>query len=157
MPACRKARARELGIEFGVLKTGTHNAITDVKGLTVGQVTLKDDAIGMHTGVTAIVPHPNNIFKNKVPAGIFLANGFGKMAGFPQVKELGNIETPIVLTNDDVRSLNAVVGETNDGGINDIRSRFVKPEHVLKAIMEAKSGPVEEGPVGAGTGTKARS
>lgn len=176
MPACRKARARELGIEFGVLKTGTHNAITDVKGLTVGQVTLKDDAIGMHTGVTAIVPHPYNIFKNKVPAGIFLANGFGKMAGFPQVKELGNIETPIVLTNtlsvaagiegiidytfsfkenDDVRSLNAVVGETNDGGINDIRSRFVKPEHVLKAIMEAKSGPVEEGPVGAGTGTKA--
>ena len=176
MPSCHKARARELGIEFGVFKTGTYNAITDVKGLTVGQVTLKDESVGMHTGVTAIVPHPNNIFKNKVPAGIFLANGFGKMAGFPQVKELGNIETPIVLTNtlsvaagiegiidytfsfkenDDVRSLNAVVGETNDGGINDIRSRFVKPEHVLKAITQAKSGPVEEGPVGAGTGTKA--
>ena len=169
-------RPRDMGIEIGVLKTGTNNAITDVKGVLVGQVTLVDDKKGMHTGVTAIVPHTDNIFKNKVPAGIFLANAFGKMTGYPQVKELGNLETPIVLTNTlnvaagidgiidytfsfkengDVRSVNAVVGETNDGGINDIRARFVKPADVLKAIQTAKPGPVEEGAVGAGTGTKA--
>ena len=169
-------RPRDLGIEIGVLQTGTHNAITDVKGVLVGQVNKHDDKKGMHTGVTAIVPHTNNIFKNKVPAGIFLANGFGKMTGYPQVKELGNLETPIVLTNtlnvaagidgiidytfsfkenSDVRSVNAVVGETNDGSINDIRARFVKPADVLKAITTAKSGPVEEGAVGAGSGTKA--
>lgn len=169
-------RPRDLGIEIGVLQTGAHNAITDVKGVLVGQVNKHDDKKGMHTGVTAIVPHTNNIFKNKVPAGIFLANGFGKMTGYPQVKELGNLETPIVLTNTlnvaagidgiidytfsfkengDVRSVNAVVGETNDGGINDIRARFVKPADVLKAITTAKSGPVEEGAVGAGSGTKA--
>lgn len=169
-------RPRDMGIEIGVLKTGTNNAITDVKGVLVGQVTLVDEKKGMHTGVTAIVPHTDNIFKNKVPAGIFLANAFGKMTGYPQVKELGNLETPIVLTNTlnvaagidgiidytfsfkengDVRSVNAVVGETNDGGINDIRARFVKPADVLKAIQTAKSGPVEEGAVGAGTGTKA--
>lgn len=169
-------RPRDLGIEIGVLQTGTNNAITDVKGVLVGQVNKHDDKKGMHTGVTAIVPHTNNIFKNKVPAGIFLANGFGKMTGYPQVKELGNLETPIVLTNTlnvaagidgiidytfsfkengDVRSVNAVVGETNDGGINDIRARFVKPADVLKAITTAKSGPVEEGAVGAGSGTKA--
>lgn len=169
-------RPRDLGIEIGVLHTGTNNAITDVKGVKVGQVTLVDEKKGMHTGVTAIVPHDGNIFKNKVPAGIFLGNAFGKMTGYPQVKELGNLETPIVLTNTlnvaagidgiidytfsfkdngDVRSVNAVVGETNDGGINDIRARFVKPSDVLKAIKEAKTGPVEEGAVGAGTGTKA--
>lgn len=169
-------RPSDLGIEIGVLQTGAHNAITDVKGVLVGQVNKHDDKKGMHTGVTAIVPHTNNIFKNKVPAGIFLANGFGKMTGYPQVKELGNLETPIVLTNTlnvaagidgiidytfsfkengDVRSVNAVVGETNDGGINDIRARFVKPADVLKAITTAKSGPVEEGAVGAGSGTKA--
>ena len=169
-------RPRDRGIEIGVLQTGTNNAITDGKGVLVGQVNKHDDKKGMHTGVTAIVPHTNNIFKNKVPAGIFLANGFGKMTGYPQVKELGNLETPIVLTNTlnvaagidgiidytfsfkengDVRSVNAVVGETNDGGINDIRARFVKPADVLKAITTAKSGPVEEGAVGAGSGTKA--
>lgn len=169
-------RPRELGISFGVLPTGKNNAITDVKGVKVGQVTLIDDKKGMRTGVTAIVPHTDNIFKHKVPAGIFLGNAFGKMVGYPQVKELGNIETPIVLTNtlnlaaaidgiidytfgfdenNDVRSINCVVGETNDGAINDIRSRFVTRENVLKAIIEAKEGPVEEGGVGAGTGTKA--
>ena len=172
----RKPRPRELGIPFGVLKTGPNNAITDVEGGLVGQVTLSDDAKGMHTGVTAIIPHSDNIFKHKVPAGVFLGNAFGKMVGYPQIKELGNIETPIVLTNTlnlaaaidglidytfgfedngDVRSINCVVGETNDGTINDIRARFVKPEHVREALQNAKSGPVEEGGVGAGTGTKA--
>ena len=167
-------RPRDLGIEIGVLHTGANNAITDVKGVLVGQVTMVDDKKGMHTGVTAIVPHSDNIFRNKVPAGIFLGNAFGKMTGYPQVKELGNIETPIVLTNTlnvasgingiidytfsfkenaDVRSVNAIVGETNDGSINDIRARFVQPSDVLKAIQTAKSGPVEEGCVGAGTGT----
>ena len=167
-------RPRDLGIELGVLHTGANNAITDVKGVLVGQVTMVDDKKGMHTGVTAIVPHTDNIFRNKVPAGIFLGNAFGKMTGYPQVKELGNIETPIVLTNTlnvasgingiidytfsfkenaDVRSVNAIVGETNDGSINDIRARFVQPSDVLKAIQSAKSGPVEEGCVGAGTGT----
>ena len=169
-------RPREYGIEFGVLKTGEHNAITDVKGVLVGQVNVHDDKKGAHTGVTAILPHGGNIFKEKVPAGIFLANGFGKMTGYPQVKELGNIETPIVLVNTlnvaagldgiidytfsfkdngDVRSVNGVVGETNDGGINDIRARFLTPKDVLKAITTAKTGPVEEGVVGAGSGTKA--
>lgn len=169
-------RPREYGIEFGVLKTGEHNAITDVKGVLVGQVNVHDDKKGAHTGVTAILPHGGNIFKEKVPAGIFLANGFGKMTGYPQVKELGNIETPIVLVNTlnvaagldgiidytfsfkdngDCRSVNGVVGETNDGGINDIRARFLTPKHVLEAITTAKSGPVEEGVVGAGSGTKA--
>ena len=172
----RKPRPRELGIPFGVLKTGPNNAITDADGVLVGQVTLSDDAKGMHTGVTAIIPHSGNIFKHKVPAGVFLGNAFGKMVGYPQIKELGNIETPIVLTNTlnlaaaidglidytfsfedngDVRSINCVVGETNDGTINDIRARFVKPEHVREALQNAKSGPVEEGGVGAGTGTKA--
>ena len=167
-------RPRDMGIEIGVLHPGTNNAITDVKGVLVGQVTLVDEKKGMHTGVTAIVPHTDNIFKNKVPAGVFLANAFGKMTGYPQVQELGNIETPIVLTNTlnvaagidgiidytfsfkengDVRSVNAIVGETNDGSINDIRARFVQPSDVLKAIQSAKSGPVEEGCVGAGTGT----
>lgn len=169
-------RPREYGIEFGVLKTGEHNAITDVKGVLVGQVNVHDDKKGAHTGVTAILPHGGNLFKEKVPAGIFLANGFGKMTGYPQVKELGNIETPIVLLNTlnvaagldgiidytfsfkdngDCRSVNGVVGETNDGGINDIRARFLTPKHVLEAITTAKSGPVEEGVVGAGSGTKA--
>lgn len=169
-------RPREYGIEIGVLKTGQNNAITDVKGVLVGQVNVHDDKKGAHTGVTAILPHGGNIFKEKVPAGIFLGNAFGKMAGYPQVKELGNIETPIVLTNTlniaagldgiidytfsfpenkDVRSVNGIVGETNDGGINNIRARFVTSKDVLKAIQTAKSGPVEEGAVGAGSGTKA--
>lgn len=169
-------RPREYGIQFGVLQPGQNNAITDVEGVLVGQVNVHDDKKGAHTGVTAILPHGGNLFKEKVPAGIFLANGFGKMTGYPQVKELGNIETPIVLVNTlnvaagldgiidytfsfkengDCRSVNGVVGETNDGGINDIRARFLTSKNVLKAIQTAKSGPVEEGVVGAGSGTKA--
>lgn len=169
-------RPREYGIQFGVLQPGQNNAITDVEGVLVGQVNVHDDKKGAHTGVTAILPHGGNLFKEKVPAGIFLANGFGKMTGYPQVKELGNIETPIVLVNTlnvaagldgiidytfsfkengDCRSVNGVVGETNDGGINDIRARFLTSKDVLKAIQTAKSGPVEEGVVGAGFGTKA--
>lgn len=169
-------RPREYGIQFGVLQPGQNNAITDVEGVLVGQVNVHDDKRGAHTGVTAILPHGGNLFKEKVPAGIFLANGFGKMTGYPQVKELGNIETPIVLVNTlnvaagldgiidytfsfkengDCRSVNGVVGETNDGGINDIRARFLTSKDVLKAIQTAKSGPVEEGVVGAGSGTKA--
>lgn len=169
-------RPREYGIQFGVLQPGQNNAITDVEGVLVGQVNVHDDKKGAHTGVTAILPHGGNLFKEKVPAGIFLANGFGKMTGYPQVKELGNIETPIVLVNTlnvaagldgiidytfsfkengDCRSVNGVVGETNDGGINDIRARCLTSKDVLKAIQTAKSGPVEEGVVGAGSGTKA--
>ncbi len=169
-------RARDYGIQFGVLPTGAFNAITDVPGVLVGQKTVRDDARGAHTGVTAILPHAGNVFKEKVPAGIFLANAFGKMAGYPQVKELGNLETPIVLVNtlnvaagldglidytfsfpenDDCRSLNGLVGETNDGIINDIRQRFLTKADVLEALTTASSGPVAEGSVGAGTGTRA--
>lgn len=168
-------RPREYGIKIGILQPGKNNAITDVKGVKVGHVTLKKGD-NVRTGVTAILPHDGNIFKSKVPAAIYLGNGFGKLAGYSQVKELGNIETPIVLTNtlsvaaglegiidytmsfkdnDDMRSVNGLVGETNDGGLNDIRGRHVTKEDVLKAITSAKSGPVEEGAVGAGTGTKA--
>jgi len=166
-------RVRDYGIKIGVLKTGENNALTDVKGVSVGHTTL---IIGdsIRTGVTAILPHQGNIFQLKVPAAIHIGNGFGKLAGYSQVKELGNIETPIILTNtlsvsvasdalitytlgltdnEDVHSVNSVVGETNDGWLNDIRGRHVKPEHVLDAIRNAKGGIVEEGNVGAGTGT----
>ncbi|MBT8235472.1 MAG: P1 family peptidase [Bacteroidia bacterium] len=169
----QQKRVRDHGIEIGVLKTGQLNAITDVKGVMVGHTTLIVDN-DIRTGVTAILPHSENIFQEKVPAAIYLGNGFGKLAGYSQVKELGNIETPIILTNTlsvpvasnalisytlsqdkntDVRSVNAVVGETNDGYLNDIRGRNVTESHVLKAIENAKEGPVEEGNVGAGTGT----
>lgn len=165
-------RLRDYGITLGVMKTGAHNAITDVIGVTVGQVTLKGN--GANTGVTAIVPHQGNIFARKCPAGVYVGNGFGKLAGSTQVMELGNIETPIVLTNTlnvaegiagvveyslernpNVRSVNALVGETNDGGLNDIRARLVTKDDVKRAIEQAHSGPVEEGCVGAGTGTVA--
>ncbi len=170
----QKPRARDYGIEVGILRTGSSNSITDVEGVMVGHTTLiVGDSI--RTGVTAILPHAGNVFQQKVPAAIYLGNGFGKLAGYSQVKELGNIETPIILTNtlsvpiasnalitytlnnpenQDVRSVNSVVGETNDGWLNDIRGRHIKEEHVLKAIDNAKGGPVEEGNVGAGTGTK---
>jgi len=166
-------RVRDYGIEIGVLKTGINNAITDVKGVKVGHTTLMEgDSI--RTGVTAVLPHSGNIFQSKVPAAIYLGNGFGKLAGYSQVKELGNIETPIVLTNTlsvpvasdalisytlsqkenlKVRSVNSVVGETNDGWLNDIRGRHIKEEHVLEAIKNAKDGVIPEGNVGAGTGT----
>jgi D-aminopeptidase len=166
-------RVRDYGISVGVLKSGVNNAITDVPGVKVGHVTLiQGDNI--RTGVTAIVPHDGNIFRNKVPASIFVGNGFGKLAGYTQVRELGNIETPVILTNtmsvaaaldglisytlaqpgnENIASVNGVVGETNDGGLNDIRARVVKPQHILDAINKAKDGVVEEGAVGAGTGT----
>jgi len=169
----QKKRARDYGIEIGVLRTGKLNAITDVSGVKVGHVTLHQND-GVHTGVTTILPHDKNIFQNKVPAAIHIGNGFGKLAGYSQVEELGNIETPIVLTNTlsvptaltaiidytfqspdnkDVRSVNPIVGETNDGGLNDIRRRFITKEHVLEALMKAQTGAVEEGNVGAGAGT----
>ncbi len=166
-------RARDYGIEIGILRTGSYNAITDVPGVKVGQVTLREGD-SVKTGVTAILPHGGNIFQDKVPAGIFVANGFGKLTGYTQVEELGNLETPVVLTNtlsvstavaavieytlsqpgnEKVMSVNAVVGETNDGRLNDIRGRHITPEHVLEAIRSASGGPVAEGNAGAGTGT----
>lgn len=166
-------RPREMGINIGVLSPGDLNAITDVKGVKVGHVTIvkgKD----IRTGVTAILPHDDNIFQQKVPAAIYIGNGFGKLAGYSQVEELGNIETPIILTNtlnvpiaadavidyvlglkgnENVRSVNPVIGETNDGRLNDIRGRHVKKSDVIRAIKKARSGAVEEGNAGAGTGT----
>ena len=164
---------RECGFPIGIFDTGKNNAITDVRGVKVGQLTcIEGDSI--RTGVTAIVPHSGNIFRNKVPAAIYIGNGFGKLAGYTQVKELGNIETPVVLTNtlsvaagiegvvrytlaqkgnENVRSVNAVVGETNDGKLNKITQMHVTPEMVMEAIAKADSGVVEQGNVGAGTGT----
>ncbi|MCJ0743765.1 DmpA family aminopeptidase [Pedobacter montanisoli] len=171
----KRGRARDFGVYTGILKTGTNNAITDVAGVTVGQKTvIKGDSV--RTGVTAIIPHQGNVFQDKVPAAVYVGNGFGKSMGLSQIKELGNIETPIVLTNtlnaplvanavldyvlalpgnENVKSVNAMVGETNDGGLNDIRGRHVKAEDVLEALKSAKSGTVKEGNVGAGTGTEA--
>ncbi|WP_326524682.1 DmpA family aminopeptidase [Sphingomonas sp.] len=166
-------RARDLGIAIGVLAPGPLNAITDVEGVRVGQVTLTEGET-VRTGVTAVLPHGGNLFQDKVPAGFFVANGFGKFMGSTQVEELGEVETPILLTNtlnvaetaagaiewtlvqpgnEQVRSVNAVVGETNDGGLNDIRGRHLRPEHARRAIEQARGGAVEEGAVGAGTGT----
>jgi D-aminopeptidase len=164
---------RDLGITIGILPTGPLNAITDVPGVRVGQTTLIRGE-NIRTGVTAILPHGGNLFRDKVPGAIFVGNGFGKLAGFTQVEELGEIESPIVLTstlnvprvadavidfmlalpgNEDVKSINVVVGETNDGTLNDIRSRPIGREEVFAAIKSAKDGPVDEGAVGAGTGT----
>jgi D-aminopeptidase len=172
--APQRPRARDLGIEPGVFTPGPLNAITDVAGVRVGHTTLiEGDAI--RTGVTAILPHGGNLFQDKVPGAVFVGNAFGKLAGSTQVAELGTIETPVVLTNtvsvgaavdavvsytlgqpgnESVRSVNALVGETNDGGLNDIRGRHVTPAHVHSAIRGAREGPVEEGAVGAGTGTQ---
>ena len=171
----QKKTLREHGYPIGIFDTGKNNAITDVPGVTVGQVTcIEGDSI--RTGVTAIIPHQGNIFRKKVPAAIYAGNGFGKLAGYTQVQELGNIETPIVLTNtlnvaagidglitytlqqpgnENLRSVNAVVGETNDGGLNKIQQRYVTPQIVLQALANAKDGKVEQGCVGAGTGTVA--
>src|SRR5678815_1615314 len=168
-----RPRARDLGIVTGILPTGPLNSITDVAGVRVGHSTLiKGDSI--RTGVTAILPHSGNLFKRKVPGAIFVGNGFGKLMGSTQVNELGEIETPILLTNtlsvpktadflmdymlgipgnEDVRSINPVVAETNDGFLNDIRGRHITRDDVVSALKNAKSGPVEEGSVGAGTGT----
>jgi D-aminopeptidase len=170
-----RPRAIDLGLKVGVLPSGPLDAITDVAGVAVGHTTIiRGDNI--RTGVTAIVPHSGNLFREKVPGGIFVGNGFGKLAGSTQVEEMGDIETPILLTsttsvprvadalisymlalpgNEDVLSINPVVGETNDGYLSDIRGRHILPEDVFSAIKNAKTGPVEEGAVGAGTGTVA--
>lgn len=168
-----RPRARDLGVEVGVLPPGPLNAITDVAGVKVGQTTLiRGDNI--RTGVTAILPHGGNLYKERVPGAVFLGNAYGKLAGSTQVNEMGEIETPILLTatdsvprvadavttytfdlkgNENVLSVNPVVGETNDGWLSDIRSRPITPEDVFAAINSATGGPVEEGVVGAGTGT----
>jgi D-aminopeptidase len=166
-------RARDYNIEIGVLRPGTLNSITDVSGVLVGHSTLIEGQ-DIRTGVTAILPHSGNLFQEKVPAGIYVGNGFGKLAGSTQVEELGVLETPIVLTNtlsvptamkaligytldlpgnENVRSVNALVGETNDGYLNDIRGMHIEESHVIQAISSASSGSVQEGNVGAGTGT----
>ncbi len=166
-------RARDWGIQIGVLKTGQLNSITDVKGVTVGHHTIQQgDSI--NTGVTVIIPHQGNLFQQKVPAAVYTGNGFGKLAGSTQINELGNMETPIALTNtlsvpaamnglisytlsqlgnEKISSVNAVVGETNDGYLNDIRGRHITEQQVLEAIKNASSAQVLEGAVGAGTGT----
>lgn len=170
-----RPRAREIGLTPGVLKPGPLNAITDVEGVLVGQVTIWEGE-GVRTGVTAILPHGGNLFREKVPGAIYLGNAFGKLVGYTQVQELGFIETPVVLTNtlsvwaaadavvthllalpgnEEVRSINPVIGETNDGYLNDIRGRHVEERHVLEALRGARGGPVAEGVVGAGTGTVA--
>jgi D-aminopeptidase len=170
-----RPRARELGIKVGILPPGPLNAITDVGGVQVGHTTLVRGE-NIRTGVTAILPHSGNLFREKVPGAVFISNGFGKLAGSTQVNELGEIETPILLTstlsvprvadavldymlalrgNDDVQSVNPLVAETNDGYLNDIRGRYVTRDDVLAAIKSAKTGTVEEGCVGAGTGTVA--
>ena len=170
-----RPRAREIGVAPGIFAPGRWNAITDVSGVRVGQATvIEGDRV--RTGVTAILAHEGNAFRSRVPAAIHVGNGFGKLLGITQVRELGELETPILLTctlcvwrvadalvtwileragMDDVRSVNAVVGETNDAGLNDIRSRPVTAEHVRAALDGAVSGPVTEGSVGAGTGTQA--
>src|SRR5215469_5424692 len=170
-----RPRAIDLGLKVGVLPSGTLDAITDVAGVAVGHTTVIRGE-NIRTGVTAILPHEGNLYREKVPGAIFVGNGFGKLAGSTQVDEMGDIETPILLTsttsvprvadalvsymlalpgNEDVVSINPIVGETNDGYLNDIRGRHIAPEDVLAAIKNAKGGPVEEGAVGAGTGTVA--
>ena len=170
-----RPRASDLGLKVGILPTGPFNAITDVAGVEVGHTTIISGD-NIRTGVTAILPHSGNLYREKVPGAIFVGNGFGKLTGSTQVDEMGEIETPILLTNtasvprvadavttyilalpgnEDVRSVNPVVGETNDGYLNDIRGRHIAPDDVFAAIKRAKGGPVEEGNVGAGTGTVA--
>ncbi len=170
-----RPRARAVGIKPGILTPGPLNAITDVAGVMVGHTTLIEGQ-NIRTGVTAILPHAGNLFQEKVAAAIFVGNGFGKLTGISQVQELGTLETPILLTgtlsvprvadalitymlelpgNEEVQSINPVVGETNDGGLSDIRARPIRPEHVFAAIRGAREGAVAEGNVGAGTGTQA--
>jgi D-aminopeptidase len=168
-----RPRVRDAGVKVGILPTGPLNAITDVSGVLVGHTTLvRGDNI--RTGVTAIIPHGGNLFREKVPGAVFVGNGFGKLAGSTQVNELGEIETPILLTstlsvprvadylldymlslpgNEEVQSINPLIGETNDGYLNDIRGRHITRDDVFAAIKSAKGGPVPEGSVGAGTGT----
>jgi D-aminopeptidase len=174
-PTTARPRARDVGLRIGILPTGQLNAITDVAGVAVGHTTIvRGEKI--RTGVTAILPHSGNMFREKVPGAVFVGNGFGKLAGSTQVNELGEIETPILLTstlsvprvadgvldymlslqgNEEVQSVNPLVGETNDGFLNDIRGRHISRDDVLGAIKNARSGAVDEGCVGAGTGTVA--
>ena len=174
-PQGARPSAREAGIKVGILPPGRLNAITDVAGVLVGHATIiRGDNV--RTGVTAIIPHGGNLFREKVPGAVFVGNGFGKLMGSTQVNELGEIETPILLTstlsvprvadflldymlsvpgNEDVQSINPLVAETNDGYLNDIRGRYITRDDVLSAIKNAKNGPVEEGSIGAGTGTVA--
>jgi D-aminopeptidase len=170
-----RPRVREVGIKVGILPTGSLNSITDVAGVSVGHTTIIR-ADNIRTGVTAIIPHQGNLFRQKVPGAVWVGYGFGKLMGSTQVNELGEIETPILLTstlsvprvadalldymlslagNEDVQSVNTLVAETNDGYLNDIRGRHVTRDDVFAAIKNAKSGPVQEGAVGAGTGTVA--
>jgi len=170
-----RPRVREAGVVVGILATGPLNAITDIAGVAVGQKTIVQGD-NIRTGITAILPHTGNLFRDKVPGSVFVGNAFGKLAGSTQVLELGEIETPILLTstlavprvadgvidyvlalpgNENVQSINPLVGETNDGGLNDIRGRHVTSADVAEAIRNAKNGAVEEGAVGAGTGTTA--
>src|SRR3954471_24202445 len=170
-----RPRISDLGIKVGVLPAGPLDAITDVNGVAVGHTTIVRGA-DIRTGVTAIVPHPGNLYREKVPGAVFVGNGFGKLTGSTQVEEMGDIEAPLLLTsttsvprvadalttyvltfpgNEDVLSVNPVVGETNDGYLNDIRGRHITADDLFAAIKNAKSGPVEEGAVGAGTGTVA--
>lgn len=171
----QRPRARDIGLKIGVFTPGPVNTITDVAGLAVGHTTLIRGG-NVRTGVTAILPHAGNMFRDKVPGAIYVGNGFGKLIGLSQVNELGEIETPIVLTNtlsigraadaiisyvltapgnEDVRSVNPIVGETNDGFLNDIRGQHVGKEEVTAALLNANTGPPDEGAVGAGTGTVA--
>ncbi len=173
--ADNRPRSRDLGITIGILPTGANNSITDVAGVTVGQTTIVKGE-NIRTGVTAILPHGGNLFQQKVAGAVYVGNGFGKLAGSTQVNELGEIETPILLTstlsvpktadfvmdfmlalpgNEQVRSINPLVAETNDGGLNDGRGRHITRDDVFNALKAAKSGPVDEGSVGAGTGTVA--
>ena len=170
-----RPRASDLGLKVGILPTGRLDAITDVAGVEVGHTTIISGD-NIRTGVTAVLPHSGNLYREKVPGAVFVGNGFGKLTGYTQVDEMGEIETPILLTNtasvprvadavttytltlpgnEDVLSVNPVVGETNDGYLNDIRGRHITQEDVFVAIKKAKAGPVEEGNVGAGTGTVA--
>ena len=173
LSASERMRARDLGIEIGTFPTGQYNSITDVTGIKVGHTTvIQGDSV--RTGVTVILPHGGDLFKEKVPAAVYVTNGFGKLVGTTQIEELGTIETPIALTNTlntflvanslidymisvsgPLRSVNPVVGETNDSGLNDIQGRHVNSKHLFEAIKNATGGPVKEGSVGAGTGTRA--
>jgi D-aminopeptidase len=169
-----RPRARDAGVVVGIFEPGPRNAITDVTGVRVGQTTIRDGHV--NTGITAILPHGGNLFRERVPAAIVVGNGFGKLLGITQVRELGELETPILLTctlcvwraadalvewllaqpgMENVRSINPLVGETNDGALNDIRARPIAAEHVVRALESAADGEVEEGSVGAGTGTVA--
>ncbi len=170
-----RPRLRDWGVKIGVLPTGPSNGITDVAGVRVGQVTVSKEG-AINTGVTAILPHGGNVFRDKVPAAVVVGNGFGKLTGALQVNELGELESPIVLTctlcvgkawdatagyllslpgNEDVRSVNPLIAETNDGALSDIRRRPISEADVLRAIRESRVGPIEEGSVGAGRGTVA--